>query len=205
MSPLRLVLPRGVRFARPHEIPTRAPDGVVWGADADIAPGVVMHPGRPDAFEIYAEANVDAPKLWALFEALVRTLLPSVAAPMIGFKGEAPHKGHYTDRDLALDAFRPFRDALENDGYLHFGMFFQYQGVTEEVYVEPAKYLKVWSNRPHVLRAVFAQFDIPEVQKLSFLDEFPRVTEEIPFQGASPGYVRVLDVLQAAFAALPQR
>ncbi|HJU69775.1 MAG TPA: hypothetical protein VJ650_16155 [Gemmatimonadaceae bacterium] len=181
------------------------PDDVVWGSEADIASGVIVQPGRPPAFEVYAEANVDAPKLWPLFEALVRALLPSIAAPLIGFKGEEPSKGHYTDRDLALAEFRPFRDALENDGFLHFGMIFQHNGVTEEVYVEPAKYLKVWSNRPDVLRAVFAQFGISEVQKLSFLDEFPLVTDAIPFQGASPGYARVLEALQAAFAALPQR
>jgi len=205
MSPLRIVLPRGVRFARPGEIPMKAPDDVVWGSEADIAPGVVTQPGRPPAFDVYAEANVDAPKLWSLFEALVRALLPSTAAPLIGFKGEEPHKGHYTDRDLALAEFRPFRDALENDGYIHFGMIFQHDGVTEEVYVEPAKYLKVWSSRRDVLRAVFAQFGIPEVQKLSFLDEFPRVTDAIPFEGASPGYAHVLEALQAAFATLPER
>jgi hypothetical protein len=182
-----------------------APPGVAWGCDADIAPGVVTQPGKPPAFEVYAEANVDAPVLWDVFEALVRALLPSVAAPLIGFKGEEPHKAHYTDRDLALAEFRPFRDALENDGYIHFGMIFQHDGVTEEVYVEPAKYLKVWSNRPDVLRAVFARFGIPEVRKLSFLDEFPRVTDAIPFQDASPGYTRVLEALQAAFATLPER
>ena len=205
MTPLRLVLPRGVRFARPEEMPTPAPPGVVWGTDADVAPGVVTKPGKPPAFEVCAEANVDAPMLWDVFEALVRALLPSIAAPLIGLKEEEPHKAHYTDRDLALAEFRPFRDALANDGYIHFGMIFQHEGVTEEVYVEPAKYLKVWSNRPDILRAVFARFGIPEVQKLSFLDEFPRVTDAIPFEGTSPGYVRVFEALRAAFAALPER
>lgn len=205
MSRLRLVLPRGVRFARPDDVPVPAPDGVVWGSEADLAPGVVTLPGRPPAFEVYAEANVDAPVLWDVFEALVRALLPGVAAPLIGFKGEEPHKAHYTDRDLALAEFRPFRDALENDGYIHFGMIFQHDGTTEEVYVDAAKYLKVWSGRPDILRAVFRRFGIPEVKKLSFLDEFPRVTDAIPFQDSSPGYVRVLEALQAAFATLPER
>jgi hypothetical protein len=77
--------------------------------------------------------------------------------------------------------------------------------VTEEVYVEPAKCLKIWSSRPDSIRNVFTRFAIPEVAELSFLDEFPRVTEEIPFEDASPGYERVLDALQAAFATLPER
>jgi hypothetical protein len=202
----RLVFPRGVRLARTDEVPVFALAAVERGREANIAPGFVLHPGRPPAFAVYAEANVDAPMLWEVFDALVRALLPTVAAALIGCKDdEEPHRAHYTDRDLALAELLPYRDALANDGYLHFGMIFQHDGVTEEVYVEPAKCLKIWSSRPDAIREVFTQFGIPEVAELSFIDEFPRVTEAIPFEDAMPGYVRVLDALQAAFATLPER
>lgn len=206
MSPPRLIFPRGVRLARTDEVPAYAHADVARGAQANITPGFVLHPGKPPAFDVFAEANVDAPMLWEVFDALVRALLPSVAAALIGFKDdEEPHKAHYSERDLALAEFFPYRDALANDGFLTFGMIFQHEGATEEVFVEPAKCLKIWSSRPHVIREVFAGFGIPELSELSFLDEFPRVTEQIPFEDVSPGYVRVHDALQAAFATLPER
>ena len=205
MRSRRLIFPRGVRLARTDEIPAHAHADVERGQHANIAPGFIVSAGRPPAFDVYAEANVDAPLVWDVFDALVRALLPSVAGPLIGYKDEEPHKAHYTDRDLALAEFLPYRDALANDGFLAFGMIFQHQGTTEEVFVEPAKCFKIWSSRPAALRATFARFGIPEVEELSFLDEFPRVTEQIPFEGASPGYERVRDALYAAFATLPER
>ena len=123
---------------------------------------------------------------------------------MIGLKDEEPHKAHYTDRDLALAEFRPFRDSLANDGYLHFGMIFQHAGATEEIYVQPAKSLKLWSSQPDDIALSSHGSRFPRLRCCDSLMS-SRTSRKPCHLYADTGYVCVIEEVQAAFATLPER
>src|SRR5262245_8078294 len=146
LRPEPLIFPQGVRFCRPEELPQGLEDEERRIAEARLTTGYRVHDSTKDAFLAFFEANVHAPEIWDVFGDLVRSLLPEIAAPIVGVKDDDPILGPYTDRDRALAAFEPFADSLQHDGLLEFGMIFQNQGRTEEVFVKAAKYLQIWTN-----------------------------------------------------------
>ena len=203
-EPLRF--PRGVRFPHPDEIPRGGPPTrALPPAPPQITTGyrVATAEGRP--YSALIEANVHADRVWHTVQALSRALLPSAAAPIVGIGGEDPVLGPYTDREVALAVFEPYVDALQHDGFLEFGIIFQYQGRTEEVFVRAAKYVQVWTNRPETARRILEECGVPPVPDLQFIDEFPRVSESLCDSAGNAGWPPVLDGLRAAFATLPQR
>src|SRR5262249_9853247 len=146
-------------------------------ANARITTGYLLHPHTEGGFTAFLEANVHADRVWEVFQALARALLPEVSAPIVGVKEEDPILGPYTDRDAALAAFEPYAESLQHDGLLEFGAIFQLRGRTEEVFVPAAKYLKIWTNEPRVAMTVLERHGIPRVESLEFIDQYPRVSE----------------------------
>ena len=94
---------------------------------------------------------------------------------------------------------------LVHDGFLEFGIIFQHKGVTEEVFVPYAKYLRIWTNKPEAVRAVFKSHGIPEVPELQFIDEFPRVSNSLLDENGNVGWPPVMERLKEAFESLPRR
>ena len=171
-------------------------------ANARITTGFTRNDTGGDAFKAYFEANVHAPSVFAVFRDLAYSLLPDVAVPIIGLKDEEPAFGPYTDRNSAIEVFEPHRDLLQNDGFLEFGITFQYQGRVEEIFVKSAKYFQIWTNQPEIVDRIFDQNGIPFVPDLQFIDEYPMVSKSINSIGNAvwPG---VYEAVKVAFDNLP--
>ena len=201
-----LKFPRGVRFPRPEEIPAGGPpDALARLASAHVTTGYTEADSKRTDCSAYIEANVHADQVWSMVRALAEALLPAVAAPLVGIKGDETVLGPYTDRSAALAVFEPFVEQLQHDGFLEFGIMFQYQGRTEEIFVAAAKYLRVWTNQPAVARTVFESRGVPCMPQLQFIDEFATVSETLALPDGNAGWPVVLDGLRTAFAALPER
>jgi hypothetical protein len=149
-KPEPLILPEGIRFPHLDEVPSRQRERI---AAARLTTGFLG--GRLDhqgsSFSDFFEANVHAPRLWNVFSDLALAILPEVASPIVGIRDEEPLYGPYTDRDAALAVFEPHVRHLVHDGFLEFGITFQHKGVTEEVFVPYAKYLRSTEPGHYVL------------------------------------------------------
>jgi hypothetical protein len=197
-----LILPKGVRLANAEEIPGCTDEILARIANASFHTGWIVRSTDANGYAAYIEANIHAPMVWDVFEAMATALLPDVAAPIVGWKGDDPTLGPYTDKAAAISALKPHRDRLQDDGFIEFGLMFQHQGVTEEVFVTSAKYLQIWTNHPDIAKALLLSKGIPEVGSLLFLDELPRVTEAL---SNGPSTDEVINSILNSFNSLPDR
>jgi hypothetical protein len=200
--PEALRFPRGVRFARKDEVPRSSHEAVERIAGARITTGFVSKASPSAAFSTYFEANVHADEVWTVFERLAASLLPDIAAPLIGWKDADATLGPYTDKLAALSVFLPHKESLQHDGYIEFGLMFQTDEVTEEIFVKAAKYFQIWTNQPDIAEAALAAAGVPKVGGLQFIDEFPRVTERLT---DAPGSEETISAIASAFRDLPPK
>lgn len=100
--------------------------------------------------------------------------------------------------------FAPFVEELTHDGFLEWGVMFQYRGVTEEVFVTSAKYVRIWTNDPRRAAKVLRRHAIPEVGALAFIDEYPVVSETLQRDGGDAGWSYVLERVTQEFEMLPR-
>ena len=150
----------------------------------------------------YLEANVHADEVFKVVGAIAVTILPNVAAPIVGIRGEDPILGPYTWRNEAVRVFEPHIEALQHDGFLEFGLIFQFKGETNEVFVHSSKYLRIWTTNLAAVRRVLEAHLIPEVTDLRFIDEYPTAYETLPDAAGNPGSAHTLERLTEAFAKL---
>lgn len=201
-SPEPLELARGVRFPRDDEYREGQEHERARVAQACLVAGFIRKETGAESSGAFFEANVHASHIWQCFSDLVMELLPEVAAPLLQFKEEEPVYGAYVMREEALAVFQPHAMFLQHEGYLGFGMMFQYQGRTEEVFVHNAKYFQVWTNRADKACEVFMRHGLMEVPNLQFIDEYPRVTEALKDAKGEIVYPQVMDAIEAAFRRL---
>jgi hypothetical protein len=199
-----LRFPRGVRLAAAADLPGSVDklDKLARISGANITTGFVLTTSVDPAFSTYIEANAHADEIWSAFEALATRLLPDVSAPLVSWKDEEPTLGPYTDKAAALDVFRAHAESLQHDGFIEFGLMFQQSGKTEEVMVKGSKDLRIWTNSPAVAIETLASLGIPSVEKLQFIDEYPRVTERLV--GDAPSE-ETISAIVGAFQSLPQK
>ena len=197
-----LIFAKGVRFARRNEMPKGREDALERISKANITTGYIQFDDIGKPFSSYFEANVHAPNIFLVFKDLALSLLPDIAAPLIGLKDEEPLFGPYTDLSSAIGIFEPHKDLLQNDGFLEFGITFQSEETIEEIFVQSPKYFKIWTNQPEVVASVFERAGIPRCETLEFIDEYPMVSKSINPRGeaAWPG---VFDAVKTAFEKLP--
>jgi hypothetical protein len=169
-----------------------------------VAGYVLTEPTAEKGYTAYAEINVHAPAVWRLFQTLVAGLLPEHCALLIGVKDEALHHRPYRPKLALLGALEPYGQALARDTFLQFGLIWQRSGKTEEVFVEPAKYLKVWTNRPSLLVHVLAESGLNRAERLAFLDEYPRVTEPVSHPPEMYRYDELIERVLRAEGELPE-
>ena len=199
-----LEFPKGVRFARAEEIPLPRDEALADLANARVTTGYIRKSVAEKGYSDVIEANVHASNIWAVFEALVEAIVPLAAAPIVGVKDDDPILGPYTTRSAALGVLRPYREALQHDGFLEFGVIFQLRGRTEEVFVDSVKYLRIWTNHPEDVIRVLEGNGIPSVPDLQFIDEFPRVSQALPYDGQESGWFPIIEALKAQFDSLPE-
>ena len=198
-----LRLARGVRLAREEDLPRPREEALARLAAASLSTGYTRTTHTNKGFSDYFEINAHVNDIWPLFAQLASEVLPDVAAPLVGHKGEEPHFGPYTDRDLAIQSLMPFAERLVHDGFIEFGAMRGYQGRTEEVLVKSYKYICVWTSNPDSVLAILARKGIAYVPNLQFLDEFPCVTESL--KGEDRAAHEVIEGVVTCFQSLPPR
>lgn len=203
-TPEPLLLPRGVRFPRPDELPPGSESELARIRQAEVTTGYVIHPNTAGPFTAYIDAQAHAINLFPLFHDLVFRLLPRSAAPIIGLKDTEPHLGPYSIRAAALRLFEPHTQVLQHDGLLAFGMIAQEDGRIEQVFVPPSKRLQVWTNQPDAAREVLGHHRIPELQELPLLDQFPLVYESMRDDSGASLAGGVVDRVRSGFSQLPK-
>jgi hypothetical protein len=176
-----LMFPKGVRFPAADEIPNNDLKAGLLDriADADIREGYVLGTSENPNYPYYAEINVSAPQVWSVFVDLSRQLLPEEVGLILGEKDQEKEHlflGSYTSREDLLKVLGSFEFELANDGFIQFGLIHQVAGKTEEVFVAPSKHFLVWTSDGVSFQKVMQAHGIPEFNKLSFIDEYPRVT-----------------------------
>ena len=209
MTPVgrHLVFPDGIRLARLDEIPgpeaRRARD---WARieSANIAPGYTVAGSTDTYFSYYAEANVDAPQIWVIFRELSEALLGPKATLLIGDSDDEPTPVGNRDTKQLLDLLEPHRYRLSHDGYLQFGLIDQRPDRVVGVFLAPTKHCVMWLDDDQALRSILRSHDVPEVDHLEFIDEYPHVTTPLPHDRvAIPDPGRLVEHFSNELGALP--
>lgn len=185
MTPEPLEFPHGIRFPREDELPDDAKTEMARIEAANVTTGYLVGAAIGQHFKTYIEANVHASKVFDTFRKLVVALLPEVASPLIGLKGEKPAFGPYTDREYALAVFEPYLEPLQHDGFLEFGILHQSDFAFEEVFVTSEKYFKIWTNNGSVAEGILEQAGIPKCETLEFIDNYFLVSESLTPDGTA--------------------
>jgi hypothetical protein len=194
-----LIFPNGVRFPFADEIPNNDLKASLLDriASADICEGYVLATSENPNYPYYAEINVSAPQIWNVFTDLSRLLLPEEVGLILGEKDQEKDQlflGPYSSRDALLDVLSRFEHELAHDGFIQFGLIHQVDGKTEEIFVKPSKHLCVWTGNDMSFKKSMQAHEIPEHEKLSFIDEYPRVTLA-QNEGGTRHYTEVLKEL----------
>jgi len=181
--PSTLVFPDGVRLCEREEIPgpeTRRAE--IWERvqQANISQGYKLQSTEDERYLFYAELNVDAPKIWAVFQDLCRALMKSDVTLLFGGIDLEPTEVGHANIFSVIGALSHYQYQLTHDGFLQFGILSEREGLISEVFVEPAKNFKVWLNDVSEFRRMMEVHGITETNELEFLDEYPRVTVRLP-------------------------
>ena len=180
--PSTLKFPDGIRLAHLDELPGPGPDrAAAWARiqSASIAPGYTLSESTDSRFAFYAEANVDGPRVWAVFRELCQGLLGPESTLIISEIDDEPMPlGSAHTLDI-LALLEPHQYQLAHDGYLQFGLVCQDADLLTEVFVAPTKHFKVWLSDVQCLRSVLQRHAVPKVERLEFIDEYPRTTTRL--------------------------
>jgi hypothetical protein len=180
--PSTLIFPDGVRLANREELPgPESERATLWARieAANIAPGFVLTPTDGERFTCYVEANVDAPSIWPIFRDLSRALIEPKATLLFGELDDEPRSLVSGDITTIIEVLSRHEYQLAHDGYLQFGLVSDDDAINE-VFVAPTKHLKVWLNDEARFKAVMHEYGVREVDRLEFLDQYPRTTATLP-------------------------
>jgi hypothetical protein len=183
VMPNSIEFPDGVRLARLEEIPGAGPErSAAWARvqSAGIAPGYTLTDSDDPRFAKYAEINVDASNIWALFRDLCDALLSSPASLVAGKEEADPLTLGSGDISSILAALEHHKYQLAHDGFIQFGLICDRGGAISEVFVAPTKHFKVWFNDEERFRAIMNQYALQEHNRLEFIDEYPRTFVALP-------------------------
>lgn len=129
-------------------------------------------------FDFYAEINIDNSRLWNLILALT-TMLPDVAALIIGDSDSEPNYGNYIRKSELLKKLEVYKAELIADTFMEWGLIFNDAKSLTEIFVSDSKYLKVWGVDVDSFRKIMADFRLSQIDDLEFIDEYPKVREPL--------------------------
>ena len=72
-----------------------------------------------------------------------------------------------------------YKTELIHDTLLIWGLIYHDNENLTEIYVDESKYLKYWGNNEEKFRNIMNQFNLSEIENLEFIDEYPKVRENI--------------------------
>ncbi len=178
-----LILADGVRLTTRDEIPGPSDRREeLWARveAASIHPGFTLKAAHDSSFRYYAEANVHAPDILAMFTDLSRALLGDRGTLLLSFKDDDPEHVIEAPVHAILAALELHADQLVHDGYIQFGIVTQNDAGLSEVFVAPTKHFKIWFSDERAFVAQMAAHDLSRAERLEFLDEYPHVTTRLP-------------------------
>ena len=187
MTKPTLVLPKTIRFPEENEVPMNSSvlERLRESKNANIVPGYVfkLKDDNPDnidlPFEFYAEINIDNPQLWSLIITLSEETLPENCALIFGYIDSEINYGFYENKFEILKYLEDYKTELIHDTLLIWGLFYHDNENLTEIYVDESKYLKYWGNNEEKFRNIMNQFNLSEIENLEFIDEYPKVRENI--------------------------
>ncbi len=71
---------------------------------------------------------------------------------------------------------------------IQFGLAAQSETELTEVFVTPTKHFKIWTSKADVLASVMNKHGIARLDKLQFIDEFPRVATALNYKDEFHNY-----------------
>jgi hypothetical protein len=181
--PITLEFPDGVRLARLEELPgpesRRSAD---WARVqcANIAPGYSLAESNSPRFSGYAEINVNAPHIWAVFHDLCQSLLGPRATLVASEVDVEPVSLGSGDTCSIIAVLERYKYQLSHDGFVQFGLICARDDAITEVFVAPTKHFKVWLNNEGNFRLIMDRYGLRKLSKLEFIDEYPRTTIALP-------------------------
>ena len=187
MTKPTLVLPKTIRFPEENEVPMNSSvlERLRESKNANIVPGYVfkLKDDNPDnidlPFEFYAEINIDNPQLWSLIITLSEETLPENCALIFGYIDSEINYGFYENKFEILKYLEDYKTELIHDTLLIWGLIYHDNENLTEIYVDESKYLKYWGNNEEKFRNIMNQFNLSEIENLEFIDEYPKVRENI--------------------------
>ena len=187
MTKPTLVLPKTIRFPEENEVPMNSSvlERLRESKNANIVPGYVfkLKDDNPDnidlPFEYYAEINIDNPQLWSLIITLSEETLPENCALIFGYIDSEINYGFYENKFEILKYLEDYKTELIHDTLLIWGLIYHDNEILTEIYVDESKYLKYWGNNEEKFRNIMNQFNLSEIENLEFIDEYPKVRENI--------------------------
>ena len=187
MTKPTLVLPKTIRFPEENEVPMNSSvlERLRESKNANIVPGYVfkLKDDNPDnidlPFEFYAEINIDNPQLWSLIITLSEETLPANCALIFGYIDSEINYGFYENKFEILKYLEDYKTELIHDTLLIWGLIYHDNENLTEIYVDESKYLKYWGNNEEKFRNIMNQFNLSEIENLEFIDEYPKVRENI--------------------------
>lgn len=168
-------LPAGIKIPEANDYPKRYDVKSIneQRDSANIVEGYNIRTVAGENYSHYAEANIDADRLWDVFVALTKRLISENAYGIIAFKEKEPHYGGLADAVNLINIFNEFKYELTNDGFLEFGIASENNGSFNEVFVTSFKYMNIFTSDAETLTKTFKKLNIQQTENLQFIDEFP--------------------------------
>jgi len=181
-----LKLPITLRFPEENELPKNSSslEKLFESRNANIVAGFILkqkdeNPKNKDLpFKFYAEINVDNPELWSLVIALSETL-PEVCALLFGHSDFEVIYGDYDNKIKILNFLKDYEIELTHDTLLNWGLIYHDEKILIEIFVNESKFLQYWGVNEEKFREIMENFGLNEIENLEFIDEYPKVRENI--------------------------
>ena len=198
-----LELPKTTRFAEEQEVPRSYWDKIAVRRATPFIEGFVLSEVEDpeQLFRFYAELNVNNSRLWELFTHLA-AMLPDVCACLFCPYEDDVTYGEYQDKELILAILNSLQKELTEDCRLEFGLIYNDEASLMEIYVAESKFVKIWGVDQQHFERIMAQHGIPKLEKMHFVDEFPKIIVPLTtlYAEAKPTE-EVLQLLGNAFAS----
>lgn len=198
-------LPLGIRIPYNDEYPNSYDVKTLneKRTSANIIEGYTLKEIEEEKYTHYLEVNVSADKIWDIFIAITSKIIDSVAYGIIGLKDEDIKLSNFTSRDDLIHIFEDYSFELVNDGFLQFGIANYNDTSLNEIFITNFKYFKIWTDNIDILK-VLDMFEIPYIEDLHFIDEFPVVSEALTYQKVNgvSHYTEVINNIEQKFESL---
>jgi len=177
-----LQLPVTIRVPLPEEMPDRDDlEALLWKRQkARIEPGykITLNSITQLRYTFQAEINIDNHRLWDLVMAL-SALLPEEIYCEYGLQQEEVVTTAYMLKTKLLSELSKYKQELTQDGFLLFTLLSNTKTELLEITVTESKYIRFSGSDKQSFIQCMQSFQLPEIDDLAFVDEYPSVTEPL--------------------------